>query len=125
MNNSGKKKLHTSCALLGIISNSKRSAVQVKFRVNVFHKPNLTKIQGCTDVSNCYSIHTFTFQNSKLQAEIVFTYLKVQYAKDERGLSVTGEIHHQHTNLLNISHFSYRVPVANDCHVKPPAPGTS
>lgn len=72
-----------------------------------------------------YNIHTFTFQNSKLQAEIVFTYLKVQYAKDKRGLSVTGEIHHQHTNLLNISHLSCRVPVANDCHVKPPSPGTS
>lgn len=39
--------------------------------------------------------------------------------------SVTGEIQDQHTNLLNISHFSFRVPCgANNCQVKLPPPAT-
>lgn len=52
--------------------------------------------------------------------DIVSTYLKGQYAKDEWGMSVTGEIHHQQNNLLNINHFSNtEADMLEHIHVEP------
>lgn len=55
---------------------------------------------------------------------MVFTYPKVQYAKEEWGLNVTGEMHHQQNNLLNINCWSNTSSVCG-WHVETHPPGIS
>lgn len=95
-----------------------------KISSNCLHKPNLT--ERCTDVSDFCKKQKINkhlwYKIPDSRQRLYSLTLRYSLPKNECGLSVTGEIHHQHTNLLNISHLSCRSPGgANNCQVKLPS----